>query len=97
MDKVEARTVLAAALEPLRQLTYDELVARMLDSIETIEVVGPSGASYQIELQGFWDDPRRPGEALRVLGAIDDGTLRAAFHPLDDGFLVAPDGSFLGE
>ena len=97
MDDVEARSVLAAALEPLRKLTYEELVARMLDSIETIEVVGPSGASYQIELQGFWDDPRRPGETLHVLGGIDDGTLRAAFSPLDDGFLVAPDGSFLGE
>ena len=95
MDAVEARELLAVKLAPLRNLTYDQLVARLLDRIEVSEAVGASGVTYTIELEGRWDDHRRPGENLRVLGAIDDGTLRGAFRPLGDGFLVAPDGTFL--
>jgi hypothetical protein len=33
---------------------------------------------------------------VHVLGAIDDGGLRA-FVPLCDDFIMAPDGSFVGE
>ena len=33
---------------------------------------------------------------LRVLGSIDDGGIRA-FFPLTDSFIMAPDGSFIGE
>jgi hypothetical protein len=34
---------------------------------------------------------------LRVIVTIDDGTFRAAFRPITKGFIVAPDGSFVGE
>lgn len=94
MDAVEARTVLAAELGRLRALPYAQLVDRLLGSEETFGVRGPSGASYQVELQAFWDD--RPGGLLRVVGAVDDGGLRA-LAPLTDAFLVSPDGSFVGE
>jgi hypothetical protein len=83
----EARTVLAAELARLRPLSHRELVDRLLGGEEVLEVRGPSGASYQVELQAFWDD--RPGGTLRVVGAVDDGGHRA-FAPLTDDFLVPP-------
>ena len=94
MDKVEARKVLAGHMAGLRQLSYQELVERLLDRVEAFEVAGPSGAEYQVELQAFWDG--RPDDVLRVIGSVDDGRWRA-FLPLTDSFLVAPDGSFVGE
>ena len=59
-----------------------------------MEVVGPSGSQYQVEITGFWDD-RKAGN-LRVIVTIDDGGWRA-FMPLTTGFIVGPDGSFVGE
>jgi hypothetical protein len=97
VDRDEARAVLARELAPLRGLSHDALVERLCGRIEVREVVGPSGTVYQIELEGLWDHPGRPGEVLRVLGGIDDGHLRSAFRPVTDGFLVAPDGTFVGE
>jgi len=46
-------------------------------------------------VQAFWDSPRQPGN-LRVIVAIDDGGWRA-FRPLSADFIVASDGSFVGE
>jgi hypothetical protein len=94
MDNVEARRILAAKLDELRRLSYHQLVDRLLDREETSEVTGTSAVRYQLELQGFWDS--QPDGVLRVLGCVDDGGFRA-FVPLTDSFLVAPDGSFIGE
>jgi len=97
MDKVEVREILAVQMATFRELSYEQLVERLLDGVETAEVVGASGAHYQLKFQARWDDPDRPDDLLRVLGGIDDGSWRASFSPLDDGFLVAPDGSLVGE
>ena len=94
MDSVEAKAVLGAELTKLRALSYTDLVERLLDRHETFEVAGPSGVRYQIELQAFWDD--KPGRNLRVVAAIDDGGWRA-FVPVTDDFILAPDGSFVGD
>jgi hypothetical protein len=59
-----------------------------------LEVQGRSRTRYHIELQGVWD--ARPGDVLRTLGSVDDGGW-SAFVPLTDDFLIAPDGSFVGE
>jgi hypothetical protein len=45
-------------------------------------------------LKFFWDG--REEENLRVIAAIDDGGWRA-LSPLSEDFIVAPDGSFVGE
>jgi hypothetical protein len=66
----------------------------LIDHSETIERIGPSGVTYQIEMQVFVDDAAR--QTLRVMGAIDDGGWRA-FSPLCDDFILSPDGSFVGE
>ncbi len=51
---------------------------------------GNDGRDYQIEIEAEWDD--QPGGAVRVIGAIDDGSFRD-FLPLSAEFIVAPDGS----
>lgn len=96
MDKHEARTILARRIAELRQLPYDSLKSTWLGQADSEGVVGVSGALYQLEIQVFWDDLHEVEGNLRVSVAIDDGGLRA-LAPLSDGFIVAPDGSFVGE
>ena len=95
MDRDEARAVLAEAMAELRGHSYQELVDAWLGQPDCHARIGPSGAEYQIEIEAFWDT-REPGP-LRVLGSIDDGTLRHAFSPLSDGFIIAEDSTFVGE
>lgn len=57
---------------------------------ETTEVEGPSGTTYHVELQGFWDDGEH--RELRVIASIDDGGLRA-FLPFTDSFTIEPSGT----
>jgi hypothetical protein len=61
---------------------------------EHADVTGPSGTTHQVETLAFWDD-REEGD-LRVLVAVDDGGW-TAFSPLAEGFIIAPDGRFVGE
>ena len=89
MDRKEATALLSAKLDEYRQLTYDQLAARVG---EVPEVVGPSGVRYQMEIQFVWDD--KSGGNVRVLGSIDDGGWRA-FLPLCDSLLVTPEGGSL--
>jgi hypothetical protein len=92
MDTAEARQLLAAKLAELRQLSYGDLL-RYREPV-CVEVTGPSGVVYQVEVEAFWDDRKR--RDLRVLASIDDGGWRA-FSPLCDDFIIATDGSFVGE
>jgi hypothetical protein len=80
-------------LGEFRVLPYSELVAR-IGTEEHVAVVGASGADYQLEVRILWDDG--PGGNVRVIGSIDDGGLRA-FFPLTNSFIMAPDGTFVGE
>lgn len=93
MDKEEAREVLRPIMERNRRYSYAELTT-MIDDVDTLEVEGPSGVRYQIEVQVMWD--YREGGDLRVIGCIDDGGLHA-FFPLTNDFLMRRDGSFVGE
>jgi hypothetical protein len=88
MDTVEARQILREHMTKYRARSRAELLA-LLGSPEVTEVVGPSGVHYQIEIETFWDDV--PDGNLRLLGAIDDGGLRA-FVPLTEDFIVSPAG-----
>ena len=93
MDNSEARALLRIHLDAYRHRKYEELVM-LLGKPEVIQLQGASGATYQVEVEVHWDD--RPDDAVRVLGSIDDGRWRA-FKPLCDDFIVAPDGTFVGE
>jgi hypothetical protein len=93
MNDQEARRALHEILNRYRLRTYAEL-AMLVGNQETFEVPGESGANYQIEIQAVWEDKTR--KIIRVLGAIDDGGVRA-FMPVSDDFLITPDGEFVGE
>jgi hypothetical protein len=95
MDKQEATLLLERSLHTIRKRSYADL-KKMVESgaIETQEVVSDSGKSYQIEIQAFWDNKTRGN--IRVCGAIDDGGINA-FVPVSSDFIMAPDGSFVGE
>jgi hypothetical protein len=87
MNREEALSLLDAHLDQYRKLSYAELSA-MIGHEEFPQVVGPSGAEYQIEIQVFWD--HKPGGDVRVMGSIDDGTFRGAFKPVCSDLLVRP-------
>jgi hypothetical protein len=93
MDKREALALLRERLAAYRALSYETLAGRV-GSTDHATAVGPSGAEYQVEIQVLWDG--RPGDAVHVLGAIDDGGVRA-FFPVCDSFILGRDGRFVGE
>ena len=93
MDNAEAVAVLRSHLQAYRQRSYADLVA-LLGKPQVAELRGLSGATYQLEVVVQWDD--RPGAVLRVLGSVDDGG-RRVLKPLTDDFILAPDGTFIGE
>ena len=94
MDRAEALQIAETVLDRLRRRPYDRLVAELLREPEVEEIAGPSGATYYVEVEVIWDDWKK--RHLRVMVAIDDGGWRA-FSPLSTDFIVAPDGSFVGE
>lgn len=90
----EATKILDDMVADLRRKPYGTLVDQYLHESDTRTVAAESGVQYQVEVQAFWDG-RQPGN-LRVIIAIDDGGWRA-FRPLSTDFIVASDGSFVGE
>jgi len=94
VNKDEARKIARARIDELRRLPWEELRERYLTRPETVEVSGPSGMTYQVETEAFWDSSKE-GD-LRVIVKVDDGGWRA-FMPLSEDFILAPDGSFVGE
>jgi hypothetical protein len=94
MNEAEAQSVLAEEMARYRSRSYSDLLS-ILDTPTTVERPALSGTRYQIEMQVFFDDEGRRN--LRVMGAIDDFSLKMAVSPLTDDFILAPDGSFIGE
>jgi hypothetical protein len=96
MDEQEARGILAAEIERLRSQGYPEL-RRLIDpNRETRQVAGPSGTEYNLEVGALFDDGGEAGN-IRVMVSIDDGRGLRAFVPLTTDFIMAPDGTFVGE
>jgi len=93
MDNAEAKAVLLRESVKYRARSYGDLQS-LLGRQDTYEVSGPSGVVYQLEIQAFWDD--KPNDVLRVRAAIDDKGIRA-YMPMIEDFLIAPDGTFVGE
>lgn len=91
MDVVEAAAILGSRLEEAAARGYDPLAQlASVSGEDRTEVRGGSGAMYQLEILYLWDS--RPGGAVRVMGSIDDGGLRA-FVPLTKSVLVGPAAS----
>jgi len=94
MNSPEARTVLSEYLRRYRSMSYKEL-QRLLKEQDCDKTLGPSGTSYQVEIEAVWDS--KPGGNIRVMGHIDDGSLLRAIAPISEDFIMASDGSFIGE
>ena len=90
MDKHEAELVLRAEARKLRAVPYPKLVERFADKQEAVDVLAPSGTTYRLEAQGFWDDRGEGG--LRVVVSIDDGGFQV-LAPLTDSFTIAANGA----
>ena len=88
-DKDEAARLIAAELEGLNKLEYDELRKTFIEqkSIWNYRVTGATGIEYQVEIQGFWEDA--VDLDIRIIGSIDNGGL-SAYMPLCDSLIVRP-------
>jgi hypothetical protein len=93
MDHQIVYVLIDAWLKELSRRPYRDLVLLMGDT-QTKEVTGEDGKEYQLEVQVFWDSKK--GGDVRVIVSGDDGGWRA-FRPLTSDFVMAPDGSFVGE
>ncbi len=93
MDKDEALELIEKKVGQWRTCPYSK-IERLLDAPERGEISGPSGVCYQFEVEAFWD--AAAGGNIRVAGTIHDGGW-SAFHPISTDFIMAPDGSFVGE
>ncbi len=95
VDENEAARLLDEMMGELRTESFPALVAQYLGQTGVRDLAGASGESYCVEIQGVWDNGK-PGD-LRIIAGIDDGGFRSAFRPLTADFVMAPDGSFVGE
>jgi len=93
MSEIEAKAILEEELSRYRRRSYSELLS-LVDCSETSERASPSGLTYQVEVQVSFDDLSQRN--LRVMGAIDD-KVWSALKPMSDDFIIAPDGTFVGE
>lgn len=93
MDHQAAYALIDDWLTELRRRSYDDL-ASLIGHPQTKLGHAEDGKEYQLEAEVFWDSKK--GGDLRVMVACDDGGWRA-FKPLTDDFIMAPDGSFIGE
>ena len=97
MNKEEARRLADAALQPLRSLSYEQLLAEYLNNPQASEVKGDDGQEYNLEVKATWDS--RKERTLRVWACVDDGSLRWGLvsSPVCSDFIISPDGAYIGE
>ncbi|AEG92491.1 hypothetical protein [Ramlibacter tataouinensis] len=92
-DPALARKLLVPYVEQLRSRGYTDLREKVTRAEqETFEVRAPDGTLYQFEILFHWDDEAN-GD-IRVIAS--------AFHDprgdmVNDGFVLSPDGKFLGD
>ncbi len=89
MDKREAQQLLNEFAAGLQAKSYQDWQALIGESA-VVERKGPSGVTYQIEWDVFWDS--QPGGDIRVMVSIDDGSLARFIVPMTTSFLVSPEG-----
>jgi hypothetical protein len=91
MNEQAAYGLINAELRRLQELPYADLSA-LIGKVETKELVGEDGTTYQLEIEAFWDSKK--GADIRLIVAADDGGWRA-FKPLTGDFIMRPDGSLV--
>ena len=92
MDKREAQFLLEGFAAAIKLKSYHEWQGLIGESA-VVEKKGPSGITYQIEWNAFWDS--QAGGDIRVLVSIDDGSLARFMVPLTTSFLTSPEGKLM--
>ena len=93
MGRDEALTLADEVLEDLRKLSYDEC-RQLMNAVSTRELRGRDGKEYQVQIEAFWDAKKNGN--VRVMVAVSGGGF-SDFKPWCRDFIIAPDGSFVGE
>jgi hypothetical protein len=93
MSPDEGSQILERVMDGLRAKTYEELLEFF--NVKVRREKGESGTNYDMEIQSFWDD--REGENVRVIVRLDAGEGWRRRLKIVDDFIMAPDGSFVGE
>lgn len=89
MDRKEARDLLSVKLKELQAFPYATFVSWIASKhVEVIEIGGRSGSQYVIEIVAQYDD--REEKRIRVMAAIDDGSILDSLVPLCDDFVIDP-------
>ena len=95
-DAEEAARWVAAEVERLRGLTYEDLL-RLEGQREHRAMDTAAGKGLVLETQVYWDDQREQRN-LRVIMDVWDAGKRVSIGSIaKDDFIIAPDGSFVGE
>ncbi len=89
MDKREAQNLLDQFVAGLQAKSYQDWQGLIGESA-VVEKIGHSGVTYQIEWSVFWDS--QPGDDIRVMVSIDDGSLARFIVPMTTSFLISPEG-----
>jgi len=93
MNKVEAENILVQQLASFTQRSYEDLVA-MIDISQVTQAKAPSGCTYNIEFNVFYDDPHQKQD-LRIMGSIDDGGFGSSVCPLTKDGIMKPTGELV--
>ncbi|XZE33019.1 hypothetical protein SH501x_003791 [Pirellulaceae bacterium SH501] len=106
-DREVLAEILTQHLASYRALRHSELAARLEsqrheDLNDVIEGATPDGTTYTIETNILWDD--RSKRHVRVISDLSTGKSQCLlgiipiFTPdIADGFILGPDGTFIGE
>jgi hypothetical protein len=92
----EAEDVFGEQVARWRATSWDGLREALHEQPVVYEIRGSTGVNYHFEILLMWDDPRKETN-LRVILASDDGNGWRMSGLRGDGFIKAPDGSFVGE
>lgn len=93
MNKVEAESILVQQLASFTQRSYGDLVA-VIDIPHVTQAKAPSGCTYNIEFNVFYDDPDQKQD-LRIMGSIDDGKFGSSVSPLTKDEIMKPTGELV--
>ena len=77
MNKAEAKSILHSELDQFRTMSHEELTGMIGGKPYTSERTGDSGATYQIEIETFWEDQSR--KKVRVVGSADESPHKPFF------------------
>ena len=93
-EKEQAQAWVAAEISRWRKVPYAELVAREGEALH-VDMRDQRGKVWIRETQFFWDDRKR--WSIRVTVDVWDPSRRISRSVAIDAFILAPDGSFVGE